>query len=442
MSNYYMDSALTTPFRAYSDAVSGTEIENHDSDTSSIGHHREITSQTIGEQPKNSEIIAPVSTPANEAKVPSRQLPEPEKMAKEGNTPIEVSKMEEKTAAELSHTTPELPETEKQRQEEEKKAKEEEEKKAKEEEEKKAKEEQERIIHDAYVALRNQMLLVENATLQRPVPIPKEELVDGKAKPFGKSIVLLTAHDGGGGVVKNDNINEMAIENRKEYASYHGYGHHFVNMTKYKQDDPLQRPAAWYKIPAIREVFDTYPEVEWVWWLDMDAMITNEQVDLASHILNRHVLKERLTYDRPMNDIGTRFSGKRYFRRNEVDVEQIDLIFAQDGWGLNAGSFFIRNSQWSRFLLDIWEDPLLINMRFSRKEQDSYLWLMDNHETVLQHTGLVPQRLVNAYTEYEVPFADWRDGDFVVHFPGKDRGEWYQNAWTKFWGKRIRPSNL
>jgi hypothetical protein len=57
-----------------------------------------------------------------------------------------VSKTEDKNAAELSHTTPERPKTEKQRQEEAKKAKE--------EEEKKAKEEQERIIHDAYVALR------------------------------------------------------------------------------------------------------------------------------------------------------------------------------------------------------------------------------------------------------------------------------------------------
>jgi hypothetical protein len=93
------------------------------------------------------------------------------------------------------------------------------------------------------------------------------------------------------------------------------------------------------------------------------------------------------------------------------------------------------------FLLDIWEDPLLINMRFSRKEQDSYLWLMDNHETVLQHAGLVPKRIVNAYTEYGVPLVDWREGDVLVQLAGKDGGEWYQNAWTKFWGKRIRPSN-
>ena len=44
-----------------------------------------------------------------------------------------------------------------------------------------------------------------------------------------------------------------------------------------------------------------------------------------------------------LTTLGTLYSGKRYFRR---DVEQIDVIFAQDGWGINAGSFFIRNSEW------------------------------------------------------------------------------------------------
>jgi hypothetical protein len=68
-----------------------------------------------------------------------------------------------------------------------------------------------------------------------------------------------------------------------------------------------------------------------IWWLDMDAIITNIEVELARHIWNPHMLKERLTFDMPMNDLGDRYTGKRYSRRGEIDVSKIDIIFSQYG---------------------------------------------------------------------------------------------------------------
>jgi hypothetical protein len=43
-----------------------------------------------------------------------------------------------------------------------------------------AQEEQEMMSYDAYVNLRDKMLLVENGTLATPILIPNETLVDGK----------------------------------------------------------------------------------------------------------------------------------------------------------------------------------------------------------------------------------------------------------------------
>jgi len=78
------------------------------------------------------------------------------------------------------------------------------------------------IIDKAYEALRNHMVFVEYQTLQLPILIPNEEQVDRKAKPFGRVIALVSAHDGHGSV-KNAYITRMAMRHRNEYSTYHGY---------------------------------------------------------------------------------------------------------------------------------------------------------------------------------------------------------------------------
>jgi hypothetical protein len=42
----------------------------------------------------------------------------------------------------------------------------------------------------------------------------------------------------------------------------------------------------WAKIPAISDAFNMYPEAEWVWWLDVDAIIMNPNIDLYEHVLS------------------------------------------------------------------------------------------------------------------------------------------------------------
>ncbi|XP_073118982.1 probable xyloglucan 6-xylosyltransferase 5 [Henckelia pumila] len=84
----------------------------------------------------------------------------------------------------------------------------------------------------------------------------------------------------------------------------------------------------WAKLPLIRGLMLAHPEVEWVWWMDSDALFT----DMAFEI---PVFK--------------------YKDHNMVIHGYPDLLFDQKSWiALNTGSFLFRNCQWSLDLLDAW----------------------------------------------------------------------------------------
>ncbi|ANB10933.1 Mnn10p [Sugiyamaella lignohabitans] len=329
----------------------------------------------------------------------------------------------------------------KKKEEEERKKKElEEEKKKKEEEEKKKEEEDRKSLTDAYYIIRDRMLLEEHKLLE-PIEIPDEERhnhydKDNKLMPNGKKILLLSAFDGAGST--DNDLTDLFMSNREEYANYHGYTHLFVNTTKYKKNDKLKRPAVWFKLPAIKEAFEKFPEVEWIWWVDTDIIIMNEEIDLAAHVLNPYVLSNRLTYERPVNDLGDHFSGSLYPARDHVDVDNIDIIFTQDHLGINAGSFFIKRSWFAEFVLDMWGDKFLIESKFPREEQDAFIYLFTNHKTVFHHTGLVPQRMMNAYHGYYLHTANWQEGDLCIHFAGHNKGLGFEKNFAHYWGLRKR----
>ena len=55
----------------------------------------------------------------------------------------------------------------------------------------------------------------------------------------------------------------------------------------------------------------------------------------------------------------------------------INLIIPQDCGGFNLGSFFVRRSEWSERLLDIWWDPVSyeqLHMDWEHKEQDALVY--------------------------------------------------------------------
>lgn len=114
-----------------------------------------------------------------------------------------------------------------------------------------------------------------------------------------------------------------AVKNKIDYARLHGIEIAY-NMAQLDQE----MSGYWTKLPLIRKLMLAHPEVEWIWWMDSDAIFT----DMAFEI--------------PMT---------RYDEHNLIIHGYHDLLFKQKSWiSLNTGSFLLRNCQWSLDLLDTW----------------------------------------------------------------------------------------
>ena len=102
-----------------------------------------------------------------------------------------------------------------------------------------------------------------------------------------------------------------------------------------------------------------------------------------------------------------------------MDPSEIDILVTQDWNGLNAGSFFVRNTPMMQLFVDFWNDPILIDYAHQNwllRDQDLFLHLIFQHPTLRKRVGWVQQNTFNAYAEGSDTIA-WRPGDLVVHFP-------------------------
>ncbi|KAH7842714.1 hypothetical protein Vadar_008350 [Vaccinium darrowii] len=114
-----------------------------------------------------------------------------------------------------------------------------------------------------------------------------------------------------------------SIKNKLDYARVHGIEVYY-NFALF---DP-EMTGFWAKLPLIRKLLLSHPEVEFLWWMDSDAMFT----DMAFEI--------------PWD---------RYFNHNFVLHGWEVMVYDWHSWvGLNTGSFLLRNCQWSLDLLDVW----------------------------------------------------------------------------------------
>ncbi|ANB14090.1 Mnn10p [Sugiyamaella lignohabitans] len=292
----------------------------------------------------------------------------------------------------------------------------------------------ERQLHNKYQAVRDHLMELENLTIHNTFHVPQSQRVKNRIEPCEEQILILSACDGIRATDEDPEFMSLILQNRIDYANLHNYSHYFVDTSKFQTGDKAKLHPVWFKIAAIREAFEMNPAAQWVWWLDMDGLIMNPKIDLAQHLLHPHVLEQRLTYDRPINDVGGMFTGLVYKSRGQVRAADIDFVFSQDSLGVNAGSFFIRRSKFSSFVLDIWDSPQMIDLNFSQREQDVFNFLLTKYREVYDHTGLVPQRLFNSYHSTNTKsYGRYWPGDLVVHFAGKSRTYEYRELWNSYW---------
>ncbi|GAA0161082.1 transferase [Lithospermum erythrorhizon] len=114
-----------------------------------------------------------------------------------------------------------------------------------------------------------------------------------------------------------------SIKNKIDYCRIHGI-EIMYNMAHLDKE----MAGYWSKLPLMRKLMLSHPEVEWIWWMDSDALFTD------------------MVFEIPV---------EKYKDHNLVIHGYPDLLFNQKSWiALNTGSFLFRNCQWSLDLLDIW----------------------------------------------------------------------------------------
>jgi mannan polymerase II complex MNN11 subunit len=184
----------------------------------------------------------------------------------------------------------------------------------------------------------------------------------------------------------------------------------------------------------MRHALTKFPECRFVWYLDQDAYIMDMSKSLEEQLLNRQKLESLMIKNYPVVPPDSIIKTFSHLRPDEVD-----LIVSQDSSGLVAGSVVVRNSQWSKFLLETWMDPLYRSYNFQKAERHALVSHADHggtqdgkdgetnfqnqehivqwHPTILSKLALVPQRTLGPYTRTDQGDA-YQDGDFVVMFTG------------------------
>ncbi|XP_068651735.1 xyloglucan 6-xylosyltransferase 2-like [Aristolochia californica] len=114
-----------------------------------------------------------------------------------------------------------------------------------------------------------------------------------------------------------------SIKNKIDYCRLHGI-EIFYNMALLD----AELSGFWAKLPLIRKLLLSHPEVEFLWWMDSDAMFTDMAFELP---------------------------WERYKDSNLVMHGWNEMVYDDKNWiGLNTGSFLLRNCQWALDILDVW----------------------------------------------------------------------------------------
>ncbi|TKY55600.1 Glycosyltransferase 6 [Spatholobus suberectus] len=122
-----------------------------------------------------------------------------------------------------------------------------------------------------------------------------------------------------------DHLLLRCFKNKVDYCRIHGCEVYYNNLHLHPKMDSY-----WAKLPVLRSTMMAHPEVEWIWWMDADAVLTDMEFTL------------------PM---------ERYKDHNLVVHGWPNMVYEEKNksWtGLNAGSVLIRNCQWSVDLLHVW----------------------------------------------------------------------------------------
>ncbi|KAF9298623.1 hypothetical protein BGZ74_009298 [Mortierella antarctica] len=176
-----------------------------------------------------------------------------------------------------------------------------------------------------------------------------------------------------------------AAENKRIYAHRHGYD--FVARgAEFAQEEFRGRRPVWGKIGAIQKVL---PHYEWLFWMDMDAIIADLGKDL----------REIIEYAEEQHN-------------NKNTGQELSLIVAQPKRDkmLNAGVMLIKNTDWSRKFFN--EVQTRSAWYHTRSYEQAAIW------EVMTEPKWAPGVYNYAQDDHTMnTFPNlYNEGDFVIHF--------------------------
>ncbi|EGC43244.1 alpha-1,2 galactosyltransferase [Histoplasma capsulatum var. duboisii H88] len=265
----------------------------------------------------------------------------------------------------------------------------------------------------------------------------------GEVVPAGvTNIVIVT-------VLDEDSLSDKYIQrikqNREDYAKRHGYTNFFASIKEYL---PYLNgaPRSWALIPALRHAYTLYPKASHFFHLSPHAVIMNPSLSLTSHILDNNRLESLMIKEKPVVPPDSVIKTFAHLKAKDVD-----FIISQDAENLCPGSFILRRTDWTRYFLDVWFDPLYRSYNFAKAEIHALDHIILWHPTLLAKLALIPQRIFNSYTTESpslVPDSLFNDGDFIIRFLGCDLPkakktceEQMEIYWTK-WARETNNANL
>lgn len=189
------------------------------------------------------------------------------------------------------------------------------------------------------------------------------------------------------------NYAEKIFKNNKAYAEKHGY-----DWRQYWGSLDESRPPAWSKILYILKALDK--GYDWVYWIDADAVIMNHEIELLKFLDDRY-----------------------------------DFILCKDAFSWNTGSWFIKNTEEARQLLEytyskeefsdafLWEQGAFMNAAFEKgarikvcPQKDFNSVAKETKEFFLEGNTYECGRYKFVLSMEEYDKGVYEDGDFVLHF--------------------------
>jgi hypothetical protein len=236
-------------------------------------------------------------------------------------------------------------------------------------------------------------------------------------------VALVTASDYAPTEPGIGNTIASAIKEREAYAKKFGYTFDVIDLRTFKTNLPSDTVAPWKKIAVIQHIFKLRPEADWVWWLDMDAVL------MDTYDLQDYVFDDLYRLQISARTIATRHASvglpNLFHKVQQIPLHQANLIITPDmnQPRVNAGSFLLRRGSWTDILLDLWTDPTFLdattNNTIGSFEQGVLSHLIFNYTSIAYRTALIPMRSINAFgflptTERHSDWM-WSKGSMVMH---------------------------